>query len=179
MVGGPNVIVDKVSRPLSGLDEMTFGSKPVDGGNLLLSNEDLVQSGLSQEDQKRFVRTIYGSDEFIGGKQRYCIWIKDEDANIANAHPWIRPRLEGVRKMRLESSKIATQRGAAWPHRFDERRQSGKENVIAIAAISSENRDYLPCGILERGTIISNKCFALFDAPLWNMALVASRLQAG
>lgn len=48
--------------------------------------------------------------------------------------------------------------------------------VIAVAAISSENRDYLPCGLLPPGTIISNKCYALFDAPLWNMALVASRL---
>ena len=45
-----------------------------------------------------------------------------------------------------------------------------------MAAISSENRDYLPCGLLPAGTIISNKCFAIFDAPLWNMALVASRL---
>jgi hypothetical protein len=34
----------------------------------------------------------------------------------------------------------------------------------------------LPCGLLPQGTIISNKCFALYDAPLWNMALIASRL---
>lgn len=48
--------------------------------------------------------------------------------------------------------------------------------MIAVAAISSENREYLPCGLLPKRTIISNKCFALFDAPLWNMALIASRL---
>jgi hypothetical protein len=45
-----------------------------------------------------------------------------------------------------------------------------------VAAISSENREYLPCGLLPRGTIISNKCFAIFDAALWNMGLIASRL---
>jgi hypothetical protein len=78
--------------------------------------------------------------------------------------------------MRLQSTKQATQTGAQWPHRFDERRQTGEEAVIAIAAISSENREYLPCGLLPKGTIITNKCFAIFDAPLWNMALIASRL---
>jgi hypothetical protein len=176
LVAGPNIIVDKLSRPLSGLSEMTFGSKPVDGGHLLLSKEELTNTGISPEDRKQFVRVIYGSVEFIGGKPRYCIWVRDDDAEIASAHPVIGPRLQGVRKMRLASRKIATQRGAVWPHRFDERRQSGNESVIAIAAISSENRDYLPCGLLERGTIISNKCFALFDAPVWNVALLASRL---
>lgn len=29
---------------------------------------------------------------------------------------------------------------------------------------------------MARGTIVSNLAFALYDAPLWNMALIASRL---
>ena len=176
LVAASNIIADKLSQPLSGLYEMTFGSKPVDGGHLLLSKEELQNMGLSPKDKEKFIRVIVGSEEFIGGKQRYCIWIKDEDTDIAQTHSLIGPRLQGVKEMRLGSSKIATQRGAAWSHRFDERRQTGEENVIVIAAISSENRDFLPCGLLQRGTIISNKCYALFDAPLWNMALIASRL---
>ena len=155
---------------------MLFGSKPVDGGNLLLSLDELESLRLSQVDKERFIRPIVGSEEFIGGKQRFCIWIEDKDAEYAHAHPVIGPRLQMVRSMRLDSSKLATQRGAEWPHKFDERRQSGNEIVIAVAAISSENRDYLPCGLLPQGIIISNKCFALFDAPLWNMALIVSRL---
>jgi hypothetical protein len=143
---------------------------------LLLSRDELVALGLDQSDQKKYIRPIFGSDELIGGRQRFCIWIEDKDARDALAHPIIGPRLQRVRAMRLGSPKIATQRGAQWPHRFDERRQSGNEIVVAVAAISSENRDYLPCGLLPKGTIISNKCFALFDAPLWSMALVASRL---
>ncbi|WP_312938374.1 class I SAM-dependent DNA methyltransferase [Stutzerimonas nitrititolerans] len=176
LVAGIDVIVEKSSRPLNGVSEMLFGSKPVDGGNLLLSLDELDSLKLEHEDKNRFIRPIVGSEEFIGGKQRFCIWIEDKDAEYANSHPVIGPRLQMVRSMRLASSKLATQRGAEWPHKFDERRQSGKEIVIAVAAISSENRDYLPCGLLPQGTIISNKCFALFDAPLWNMALIASRL---
>lgn len=176
LVAGPNLVVEKSSKTLTGLSDMTFGSKPVDGGNLLLSGDELKSLAIGDDDKERFIRPIFGSEEFIGGKIRYCIWIDDRDAAMAQAHPTIGPRLHRVREMRLASSKVATQRGASWPYRFDERRQNGTETVIAVAAISSENRDYLPCGLLPAGTIISNKCFAIFDAPLWNMALVASRL---
>jgi hypothetical protein len=176
LVSAPEIIVEKSSKPLTEISEMTFGSKPVDGGNLLFSRSELLALGLNEHDIKRWVRPIFGSDEFIGGRARYCLWIDDSDAHDALAHSIIGPRLQAVRAMRLASQKIPTQRGAGWPYRFDERRQTGDELVIAVAAISSENREYLPCGLLPRGTIISNKCYALFDAPLWNMALVASRI---
>jgi hypothetical protein len=176
LVSGPDIIVEKSSKPRAEQSEMTFGSKPVDGGHLLLSHADLLEMDLPEIDSKKWLRPIFGSDEFIGGRARYCLWIDDGDAEEALAHPIVGPRLQAVRSMRLASPKIPTQRGAAWPHRFDERRQKGDELVIAVAAISSENRDYLPCGLLPPGTIISNKCFAIFDAPLWNMALIASRL---
>src|SRR5690606_24149861 len=128
------------------------------------------------QEKKIFVRPIVGSEEFISGKQRYCLWIRDSDAATARAHKTLGSRIEAVKVMRLASTKEATRRSAEWPYRFDERRQSADETVLAVAAISSENRDYLPCGLLPPGTIISNKCFALYDAPLWNLALIASRL---
>ena len=123
-----------------------------------------------------FRSPIYGSAEFIRGLLRYCIWIKDQDLQEALGIEAIARRVEAVRLMRLASTKSATRAGAGTAHRFDEVRQTGNEALIAIAAISSENREYLPCGLLPPGTIISNKCYALYDAPLWNMALVASRL---
>lgn len=176
LVAGKDLIVVKVATPVNGLAEMTFGSKPVDGGNLLLTRDEVPLLQLTREDEDRFVRRIFGSEEFIDGKIRLCIWIDDADAKRARRHPNLSARLRNVQAMRLASTKVATQRGAQWPHKFDERRQSGNELVIAVAAISSENREYLPCGLLPVGTIISNKCYALFDSPLWNMAIVASRL---
>ncbi|MBY8338404.1 lactate dehydrogenase [Alteriqipengyuania sp. NZ-12B] len=173
---GPTVIIQKSARPLNGLAEMTFGSKPVDGGNLLLTRDEVAALKLSRDEKLKFVRPIYGSDELISGKAKFCLWIEDADREYAKKHVTIGQRLEGVRRMRLESTKAATQRGAGWPHRFDERRQLGTERVIAVGAISSENREYLPSALLPSGTIISNKCYAVFDAPLWNQAILLSRL---
>lgn len=75
-----------------------------------------------------------------------------------------------------KSPKKPTAEAARSPHRFVELRQTGQEKIIVVPGISSESRAYLPCGVLEQGTILSNKNYALYDAPLWNMALIASRL---
>lgn len=176
LVGGPDIIVRKLSRPMSGLAEMTFGSKPTDGGHLLLTKENLNTLNLSENEIRRFIRPIYGSEEFINGGIRYCVWIQDEYADQAVVHPVLGPRLNAVREMRLASTKAATRAGASWPHRFDERRQTGDERTIVVPAVSSENREFLPCGLLPVGSIISNRNFAIFDAPLWNLALVVSRI---
>ncbi|MEO6320310.1 MAG: type IIL restriction-modification enzyme MmeI, partial [Polaromonas sp.] len=100
----------------------------------------------------------------------------DDDAVRAKASPAIAARLEQVAKARLESPKTATRKGAASPHRFEEVKQTGKEVVTIIPKVSSESREYLPVGLLPPGSIITDLAFALYDAPLWNMALVASRL---
>ena len=48
--------------------------------------------------------------------------------------------------------------------------------VAIVPRVSSEGREYLPVGIARRGTVVSSEAFALYDAPLWNLALIASRL---
>ncbi len=176
LVSGHDVIIEKASRALSELAQMDFGSKPVDGGNLLLNEDDVNALGLSDAQRKRFIYPIYGSAEFIHGLSRYCIWITPETLDEAQAITALRERITAVRSMRLASSKAATIDVANMSFRFGEVRQKGTESIIANPAITSENRNFLPCGLLSSGTIITNKCYALYDAPLWNMALIASRL---
>lgn len=176
LISGRNIIVNKLSKPLSGIAEMTFGSKPVDGRNLLLSKNELEDLNLTASDKKKFIKRIFGSDEFISGKIRYCIWIEDDFANEALNHEVIGSRIEGVKEMRLKSTKATTRAGAEWAYRFDEKRQNGNEKIIVIPAVSSENREYIPCGSLPEGCIITNLNFGIFDAPLWNLSLIASRL---
>lgn len=176
LVSGGNFIVEKASQPLSGQAEMSFGNKPVDGGHLLLSRDEIPALGLSPEQHTRFIRRIYGSAEFIRGLERYCLWIKDAHLAEALGIEAIKHRIDGVRAMRLASRKIATIEAAKASHKFGEIRQSGSETVLIVPSVSSESREYLPCGYEPTGTIVSNLAFALYDAPLWNMALIASRL---
>ena len=175
LVAGPNVIVNKASTPSSGLTDMSFGNKAVDGGNLLLTRDEVESLGLTPEQKARFIRRIYGSAEFIRGLSRYCLWIEDEHLEEALAIPSIRSRVEAVRAMRLESRDKGANQMASRAHQFREM-NIGIESTIVVPRVSSENRPYLPVGLVAAGTIIGDRNFALYDAPLWNMALVASRL---
>ncbi|MCO7504826.1 MULTISPECIES: DNA methyltransferase [unclassified Pseudomonas] len=176
LVPGNNVAIDKRSKPLANLTDMTKGNQPTDGGHLLLSRSEVDALGLTQEQMDRFIRRIYGSAEFIRGLERYCLWIEDENLPEAESIPGIVTRIESVQAMRLASPKQATVESASESHRFGEVRQKGIETVLIVPSVSSESRDYLPCGFEPAGTIVSNLAFALYDAPLWNMALIASRL---
>lgn len=42
--------------------------------------------------------------------------------------------------------------------------------------VSSESRPYLPVGLLGPECVVQDQALALYDAPLWNLALIASRL---
>ena len=176
LVSGANVIVQQAPEPLANIAEMDRGNMPVDGGNLLLTKSEEMKLNLTQQDQKKFIRRSFGSAEFIKGINRYCLWINDADASYAYSIPTIQVRIDAVRKMRLSSPKAATRASSQHSHRFGERKQRGSEKVIIIPRVSSENRQYLPCGLLPPDSIVSDRAFALYDAPLWTMALIASRL---
>lgn len=176
LVPGPDLVVEKRSKPAHGLGLMDYGNKPVDGGNLLLTKSEITSLQLTDAQKEQFIRPIYGSAEFIRGQSRYCLWIGEGDQKEAMAIAPLKSRLDGVRKMRADSTKAATVEISAYPYRFGEVRQSGNETVIIVPSVSSESREYLPVGYMARGTIVSNLAFALYDAPLWNMALIASRL---
>jgi len=176
LVSGKNIIIKKARYPIGHVSEMNFGNKPVDSGHLLMSSAQLAALDLTPEQRKRFVRRFCGSQEFINGLSRYCLWIEDGHLDEAMKIAAIRQRIEKVREMRLASPKKATQREALTPHCFAEIRQSGNEHVIIVPRVSSENRDYLPVGLAGKGTIIADSAFALYDAPLWNLALIASRM---
>jgi len=176
LVPGPNTFVESRNVPISAVPHMTFGNMPNDDGFLLLDFETARRA--SQEDHRRdhFIRPIYGSQEFIQGNERRCIWVRDNEYELARQDEWMRKRFEAVAAARARSPRETTRVLSNTPYRFGEIRQSGDEVVIAVPGISSENRNYLPCGLLPPGTIVTNKIYALFNAPLWTLSLIASRM---
>lgn len=176
LAAAPNVVVKKASKPISNLAEMSFGNMPNDGGFLLLETPEAEKAIINYGVDRRFIRPFVGSQEFIRGDERKCIWIREEDYPEAQANDWLNARFEQVQRQRSNSDRATTRQLAAIPFRFGEVRQAGSERTIVVPRVSSENRDVLPVGLAPEGTIIGDRNFALYDTPLWNMALIASRL---
>lgn len=175
LVPGPNAIVGKIARPLGEHAEMIRGNMPYDGGNLLLTGEEVEDLNLTSGQRKKFIRRIYGSAEFIRGLERYCLWIQDDYLDEALKVSQIAQRIDGARRMRQASTDKGARDMAKRAHQLREM-NIGKKHALVVAGISSENRPYLPCGLLSSDQTGTNKLFVLYDAPLWNMALIASRL---
>ncbi len=172
---GENIVVNGQRASIAGLPDMSFGNMPIDGGNLLLSADGVASLGLALSEQETFLRRIYGSAEFIRGLVRHCLWITDETLPRALKINSIRDRIDGVKAMRLASKDAGTREMASRAHQFREMYCADKYTLI-LPGVSSEGREYLPVGLIDNHSVVSNLAFALYDAPLWNMALIASRL---
>jgi hypothetical protein len=176
LVAGSNVIVNKTPRPVSQLAPMDYGNKPTDEGGLILSAEEYQAISRTTDSGRSFVRRFVGSNDAIDGSLRYCLWIENERLAEALESPTIVERIERVKNFRAKSSKTATNASSNWSHRFQEIRQEGSEVPVVIPRHSSENRKFLPFALCEVGTIVADSAFALYHAPLWNMALIASSI---
>jgi hypothetical protein len=176
LVAGPNIIVEAVSRAPDQRGYMIRGNMPTDGGYLLLSADEKDEIEKERASVQQFVRRFVGAQELINGLSRYCIWIEDSQLATAQNIPEINARIEGVRRMRLESSAVSTRDYAQFAHKFRQIQGICEDTCIVVPRVSSENRDFLPVDYFDANTIVGDRNFAVCDAPLWNMALIASRL---
>lgn len=175
LIAGPNVVIDKKTKAPTGQAEMLRGNMPYDGGNLLLTMEEVRSLGLTAEQKNHFIRRIHGSAELIKGLQRYCLWIEDDKLDQAMNIGSIKARIDGVRSMREKSSDKSAREMANRAHQMREM-NAGKSHSLIIPIHSSENREYLPVGYVSGGETAFNAAFAMYDADLWNLSVIASKL---
>lgn len=174
LVESSNMILGRQSSSISGLPKMIKGSIPADGGHLILDEneyENLSQHLILKPVIKKFI----GAQEYIKGIKRWCLYINDVDIAIIENIPSIKKRLDGVIKMRLESSKKATNKLAETPHLFAEDRHYD-EPCIIISCTTSERRDYIPIGFLDKDPVIYASAQAIYNADPWIFGVVSSRM---
>ena len=176
LVAGNNTVVAQRSSPLSEVGKMDFGSMANDNGGLLvdiLEAKDAIESrGVDAE----YFRSAWGAKEFITGISRKCLWLSETEQKSAIKNSWVAERVEITKIARQRSTRPSTRKLADVAFRFGEVRQKGTEKIIIVPSVSSERREFLPCGYLDSGSIVIAPNLALYDAPLWNLALVASRI---
>ena len=172
MIPGPTTYVKARPKPLSEISKMLLGNFPKDGGGLICTKNET--NGM-EAFEKSFLRPMFGGDEFIKGVLRYCFWIPDSEFENAKKSHELSRRFDIVKEKRSKSPKKATAEWSLKPHKFVEIRSPEYRNAMIVPIVSSENRPYLPVGFLPDKAIV-NYAFGVYDAPIWNMALIASRL---
>ncbi|TWD77480.1 hypothetical protein FB547_10914 [Variovorax beijingensis] len=176
LVPNTTVVVSGRSEPISAIGQMYLGNMSKDGGNLIFSKDEarrlVAQDGVNPS----LVRDYFGSEELIHSKPRACLWVEDESLELAMKSGAVVKILDKVREFRLASDAPSTRAKATVPHRFIQKSAKNGDRAIVVPSISSVNRPYLPVDYFQAGPVISHKCFALYDEPLWNLALIASKM---
>lgn len=175
LASGRNLIVNKERVPVGAMPRMIFGNKVVDGGHLRMNRTELELLDLAPDVASNIVRRIYGSSDFIRGEIVYCLWIEDDRLAEALECPAVADRIARVRTLRLASPDPSANDMAGRAHQFREMRH-GKEHTIVLPRITSENRHYLPVGLIDASGVVSSQSFALYDEPLWLLSIIASRV---
>jgi type II restriction/modification system DNA methylase subunit YeeA len=173
---GNTVFIQLKKIVLSGsFPKMVMGSMARDGGNLILSTEEKNDLLINHPTSKEFIRKLYGAKEFIQGKDRFCLWINDNQRSFAENIPDVKRRIENVYNFRIASKAKTTISYASIPYKFAQRGHK-ETNSIIIPRVSSERRDYVPIGYLNFDEIITDSANAIYDAEPWLFAVLTSKI---
>lgn len=175
LIDGPEIIVNGQTKPISKLPTMYFGNMPNDGGNLLFTSAEYRSFCTEYPKYSKYIKKFIGGSDFIDGRIRYTLDIGDEELKDALQCPEVAKRLDAVKLHRLRSSEKSTQAKASTPHKFYFTAYQPTEALL-IPATSSERRDYIPIGVVDQDTIISNSAMAVYDPPLWLFGILHSRM---
>lgn len=170
---GKDTYLRDLAEPFYTVADMIYGSKPTDGGNLLLTPEerdDLINKNPAAQ---KWIRPFVGAREFINNIPRYCLWLEDCPPNELRKMPLVYRRVEKVREFRLASRDKQTRRDADTPWLFQERRQP-KTDYLLIPCHSSEKRFYVPMGYVSKDVICGNANQMIPTARLFTFGVLTS-----
>lgn len=186
---GPNVIVETTNKAISDIPQMLFGNQPRDGGNLILDNVEEYNEIVSDYPELiPFIKKYMGSSEFINGKMRYCLWMNEKEYQKVSYIQFLSDKVDAVKKLRLTSTSKSTVYTADFPYSFAVRggydeayaafKASGEDEFLqlVVPAVSSESREYVPLGFVGEDTIVSNRCYVVYNSPIWLLGLLQSKL---
>lgn len=156
LVEGDNTAVIGRNNSLCGASSMFFGSMARDGGNLFLDSVEKEDLLMSEPGAAKWLRRVYGADEFIKGKERWCLWLEKITPEELKSFPKIKNRVDLVRQMRASSKAASTRLFAKTPHLFAQNAQPESGVYIIVPQVSSERREYIPMGILSSSIIATN-----------------------
>jgi hypothetical protein len=176
LVPSKDVYIEAISKPSADRPLMIYGNKPTDGGNLIMSVDESRELIHNYPNCQKFLRPYFGSEDFIKASPRICVWVKDTEKDAASEIPELKTRFKAVSEFRSASKAKETRAAASYGHRFRQVQGKPSNKGIIIPRHSSETRSHLPVGLLPKGSIVSDAAFAIYDAPLWSLAMLLSKL---
>lgn len=174
LIPGSSTIVFQSLKPISKLPKILTGNSPYDGGNLILKPEEARNLIEKYPNAGDFLKRIHGSQDYLNGIERWCLWISDDKLNEAEKIPEIKERINNTLQFRKSGGEVA--RGIAKRSHQFRYTHTAQENLIIVPRVSSERRRYIPFGFLGRDYIVSDSAQAIYDPDPWVLGVMLTKL---
>lgn len=175
LVDALDVVLESKTNPISAIPEMIYGSKPTDGGYLLLNEIEKNNLIKAEPESEKWIKPFLNADEFLNNTKRYCLWLVDCPPQALRMMPAVLKRVDAVKAMRNASIDAMTKKDANTPTLFQKIRQP-KTNYLLVPAHTSENRAYIPLGYMPPDVICGNANFTIPNATLLHFGVLTSTM---
>ena len=174
LLDAPNIFIRNRGNPPAGFQKLKQGSKPWDGGNLILSPDEREALVSAYPDCDSFIKQYLGAEDLIKGKIRYCLWLLDVSPARYRNIPEIMHRLAAVAEIRRKTKTVAVQKQADTPYLFSQIRQPDTD-YLCVPEVSSEERRYIPIGFLSKDVIAANTVMTMGNATPCLFGMISSK----
>jgi hypothetical protein len=174
LTSGSDTFIVKRSKPICNVPAMSFGNMPLDGGFLILSDEEKEAFLVAEPKAAKFIKPLISAKEFLNNELRWCFWLVNADPSEIRKIPALMKRIENVKKFRAASVAPSTQKFAAFPTLF--RDKNNPDSFIVIPSTTSENRSYIPMGFFDKNYIANNSCHTIPNGDLFILGNLTSQM---
>ena len=174
LVDAKDIVIKKRSTPLCNVPKMSFGNMPLDGGHLILSDEEKIEFINKEPKAEQYILPLISAFEFLNSKKRWCLWLVNAEPNNLMQLPEVLKRVEAVKKFRLNSVAPSTQKFATTPTLFRDRNRP--DTFIVVPRVSSENRPYIPFGFFDKNSIVSDTCMSIPNGNKYHFGILMSKM---
>jgi len=174
LVDAKDIFIGKRTKPLCNVPRILKGNYYAKSEGLIVEEEDLDFLLSNEPNSKKYIKFLIGADEFINNRKRYCLWLVDCPPDELRKMPHVIERVNRVKADRLTSSDKAMIKLATTPTLF--RETNNPDSCLVIPVVSSERRNYIPMGFIDKNTISTNGNLIMPDANLYHFGILMTTM---
>lgn len=163
LVDSNDFFIEKRSKPLCNVTKMQTGSRANDQGKLLFSEDEKNEFIQKEPLSEKYFRQVMGAKEFINSIPRFALWLEDVNPSELRQMKYVLQIIEDIKKFRDKT-----------PHLFGSIRNP-KHNYLFIPQMSSQRREYIPIGFLNKSIIPLDPHFVIDKATLYDFGILTSK----
>jgi hypothetical protein len=174
LVDAKDILIEKQTNPICNVPKLSFGNMPLEGGHLLLSDDEKIELVKKEPKANNYLKRVFGGDEFLNNKVRWCLWLLDISPSELAQMPQILKRVEQVKQFRLRSISPSTRKFAETPTLFRDRRVA--KSYVVLPKVNATSRKYIPVGFFTDEYIATDLLFIIPHCGLYHFGIIQSRM---